>query len=73
MKKNWNNPELKNLELKSTNEGETCTAVENPNSGVDRDGIHFFGCHHGLGYNATNCPHIRFEGVIGVCDYVSQS
>ena len=62
MKKNWNNPELKNLELKSTNEGETCTAVENPNSGVDRDGFHipFMPCHHGLDFNATNCPHFLF-------------
>lgn len=57
MKKEWNNPELKNLELDRTNEEVECSA----NQGQTRNGIHvpFVKCHHGLDYNALNCPYIK--------------
>lgn len=43
MKKNWNNPKLKNLAVEFTNEELDCLVSE------ERDGIHVLGkCHHGL-------------------------
>lgn len=82
MKKNWNNPELKNLAVECTNEGQECCEVP---VGATIDGDHelFNKCHHGLKVNGwpanhTNCGHSYvkredcFKIVIG-CNYVSKS
>lgn len=54
MKKEWSNPELKDLELDKTNEEVTCTAEKETREGIHIPG----GCKYGLGFNALNCPHI---------------
>ena len=65
MKKNWNNPELKNLELVKTNQEVECSAQQET-----KDGIHLpFNCHHGLNYNVKNCPHVKWYGIVPHCKY----
>lgn len=58
MKKNWENPEVKNLELSETYQGNYCEAQE----ATQLDGNHWLvKCHHGL-YEDNDiamlcCPH----------------
>lgn len=77
MKKEWNNPELKNLSLECTNDEMDCGTATKDEA---RDGNHWVGlpCHHGLNANSLNCgySYIKLEdgwkAVIG-CNYVKTS
>lgn len=65
MKKNWNNPELKELELSRTNEEERCEDQETYNE----DAKCFFTCKYGQ--NIKNCTYRVKKGeIFGIPVYV---